>query len=98
MVLFLGVCRALKAMHEYKVGGKGAGKAKRLRAEAAEADEDAAQAAGGGRRRGRGDESDREQQEPLMDDEVTQSQEGVAPGGARAYAHRDIKPGKHSYS
>merc|ERR1711964_155356 len=30
---------------------------------------------------------------PLMEDEVTQSQEGMAPGEVRAYAHRDIKPG-----
>ena len=43
MVLFLGVCRALKAMHHYKVkgapGGEGARrKAKKVRQEAAEAD------------------------------------------------------------
>jgi len=36
---------------------------------------------------------DEEQQEPLMEGEVTMSQDGVAPGEIRAYAHRDIKPG-----
>jgi serine/threonine kinase 16 len=83
MVLFLGVCRALQSMHYYKVkGGPGGAesqrKAKQVRDEAAKADQDL----------------DIEQQEPLMEGEVTRSQEGVAPGDIRAYAHRDIKPGK----
>jgi serine/threonine kinase 16 len=30
----------------------------------------------------------------LESEEVTMAQEGIAPGGERAYAHRDIKPGK----
>lgn len=82
MVLFLGVCRALQAMHYYKVkGGPGGAesqkKAKQVRDEAAKADQDL----------------DSEQQEPLMEGEVTRSQEGVAAGDIRAYAHRDIKPG-----
>ncbi|CAK47067.1 uncharacterized protein An16g08180, partial [Aspergillus niger] len=34
-----------------------------------------------------------EENEPLMDDEVTISQEGVQDGDLRPYAHRDIKPG-----
>jgi hypothetical protein len=29
-----------------------------------------------------------------MDDEVTQSQEGVQDGDLRPYAHRDVKPGE----
>ncbi|KAF2459802.1 kinase-like domain-containing protein [Lineolata rhizophorae] len=91
MVLFLGVCRALKAMHQYKVkGGPGGersqGRAKRVREEAARADAEAAV------RAGREDDED-EVAQPLMEGEVTMSQEGVAPGGERAYAHRDIKPG-----
>lgn len=105
MVLFLGVCKALKAMHNYKVlggaggvrGPKNVNKAKKVRGEAARADQEAAEEAGQrrGRRNGGGEEdSDSEQQEPLMDGEVTISQEGIAPGGVRAYAHRDIKPGK----
>lgn len=99
MVLFLGVCRALKAMHEYRVsGGKSTRKSKRLRSEAAEADEEAEDAARRGRKGVREADPDSEQQEPLMEGEVTQSQEGIAPGDIRAYAHRDIKPGKQHYS
>ena len=82
MVLFLGVCRALQAMHYYKVKGPRSDgnqkKARRVRDEAAKADQDL----------------DSEQQEPLMEGEVSMSQEGVAAGDIRAYAHRDIKPGK----
>ncbi|KAH8815099.1 kinase-like domain-containing protein [Xylogone sp. PMI_703] len=93
MVLFLGVCKGLKAMHQYKVqGGPGGAKslrnAKKVRGQAAIADAEAAE------ERANVPEADleEEQQEPLMDGEVTRSQEGIAPGGARAYAHRDIKP------
>ncbi|OXV10336.1 hypothetical protein Egran_01903 [Elaphomyces granulatus] len=32
------------------------------------------------------------EQEPLMDDEITRNQGGVAEGDFRPYAHRDIKP------
>jgi serine/threonine kinase 16 len=100
MVLFLGVCKALKAMHNYRVrGGPGGAnsvnKAKKVRGVAARADQDAAEEVGRRRGRGRGDsDADSEQAEPLMDGEVTISQEGIAPGEIRAYAHRDIKPGK----
>ncbi|TGO42713.1 hypothetical protein BHYA_0006g01160 [Botrytis hyacinthi] len=100
MVLFLGVLNALKAMHQYKVrGGPGGAnsvnKAKKVRADAAQADHEAEEEVESrrGRQRGRETDEDSEQQEPLMDGEVTMSQEGIAPGGARAYAHRDIKPG-----
>lgn len=96
MGLFLGVCRALQAMHDYKVAGGPGGaqsqnNAKKVRAQAADADEDAAQRR---RQKGREVDPDSEQQEPLMDGEVTRSQEGFAPGEIRAYAHRDIKPGQ----
>jgi serine/threonine kinase 16 len=101
MVLFLGVCNALKAMHNYKVregpGGAASQKnAKRVRAEAARADQEAEEEVESrrGRQKGRETDPDSEQQEPLMDGEVTMSQEGVAPGEIRAYAHRDIKPGE----
>lgn len=116
MVLFLGVARALKAMHGYKVKGAPGGpraqkKARAVRQEAAEADEDAermvaAKFSKGKRRRRRDgqavDEDDDEEedggqgnfeQEPLMDGEVTMSQEGISEGELRAYAHRDVKPG-----
>jgi serine/threonine kinase 16 len=104
MVLFLGVCRALKAMHQYRVGGAPGGqksrkKAGKVRQEGAQADEEAQEEveANSGRRLQR----DRRQmtmeeveQEPLMEGEVMRSQEGVPKGEVRAYAHRDIKPGK----
>lgn len=87
MVLFRGVCVALQAMHNYRVPSGGAGKkakskARRVREEGARADREAA------------DEAD-EAEEPLMEDEATLAQEGVAAGDIRAYAHRDIKPGMH---
>ena len=99
MILFLGVARALKAMHQYRVKGPPGGeraqkKAKEVRAKAAGADEDTVrevQTKRNKRERDR-DEADIEQ-EPLMEGEVTRSQEGVAEGDVRAYAHRDIKPG-----
>lgn len=99
MILFLGVSRALKAMHQYRVkrgpGGPSAQKkARAVRKEAAEADQDAVKKA---KQRRRNDASENGQedteQEPLMDDEVTRSQEGIAEGEIRAYAHRDVKPG-----
>lgn len=97
MILFLGVARALKAMHQYRVKGGPGGvasqkKARGIRQEAAQADQDAAKKSKQGRR---GKEPDQEEleQEPLMEDEVTMSQEGVGEGELRAYAHRDIKPG-----
>ena len=103
MVLFLGVARALKAMHQYRVKGAPGGassqrKAKEVREEAAEADEDAARQAAKGkrwrRRDGQPDDDEEDtEQEPLMEGEVTISQEGVGEGELRAYAHRDIKPG-----
>ncbi|KAG9236497.1 kinase-like domain-containing protein [Amylocarpus encephaloides] len=97
MVLFLGVCKALKSMHNYKVGGGPGGarsqkNAKRLRGGATRADEELEEEAES-RGRGRETDDDSEQQEPLMEAEVTMAQEGIAPGGIRAYAHRDIKPG-----
>jgi len=91
MIMLLGVCKALKAMHQYKVKGSSSiKKAKGVRAQAVQADREAAEDTES--RRNRRGQSDVEQ-EPLMDDEVTASQDGVAPGQIRAYAHRDLKPG-----
>ncbi|KAJ9648345.1 Serine/threonine-protein kinase env7 [Coniosporium tulheliwenetii] len=106
MVLFLGVCRALKAMHHYRVkkgpGGEASErKARGVRREAAKADREAGEEVemNMGKRRQRsprgeaaGDDVELEQ-EPLMEGEVMRSQEGVKAGEERAYAHRDIKPG-----
>lgn len=74
MMLMLGVCRALKSMHQFNVAGEQNGRTKTGKQQQAE------------------DENEVENQ-PLMESEVTRSQEGVAPGQRRAYAHRDIKPG-----
>ena len=98
VVLFLGVARALKAMHQYRVkapgGPKALKKARKVRAEAAEVDEDAARQEGRQRDRSAGDRDQEDiENEPLMDDDMTRSQEGVPEGEIRAYAHRDIKPG-----
>lgn len=97
MVLFLGVCRALKAMHQYRVKGGPGGepsrrKAKKVRMEAADADREAQQEVQANTSRRRRDDNDTEQ-EPLMDNEVMAAQDGVAEGEVRSYAHRDIKPG-----
>ncbi|KAL2041288.1 hypothetical protein N7G274_005670 [Stereocaulon virgatum] len=99
MILFLGVARALKAMHQYRVKGAPGGaasqkQAKGVRLEAAEADQDAARK-NKQRHKGRESEVDQEEveQQPLMEGEVTRSQEGLGEGEPRAYAHRDIKPG-----
>ncbi|KAL8808415.1 MAG: hypothetical protein Q9200_004271 [Gallowayella weberi] len=98
MILFLGVAKALKAMHQYRVKGAPGGaqsrqKAKKVRDEAEEADKDAARKARTRRKDvDAGAEADVEQ-EPLMNGEVTRSQEGVEEGEIRAYAHRDVKPG-----
>lgn len=106
MGLFLGVCKALKAMHQYKVkgppgGASSVGKAKKVRRVAERADADAADAAEAmemraSRRHRQGDDDEEMEAEPLMEGEVTMAHEGIAPGGERAYAHRDIKPGMSS--
>jgi len=103
MVLFLGVCRALKAMHQYRVSGAPGGeaarrKAKGVRQEAADADREAEEEVVKAntrrkRRDQRGGEEDGEEQDPLMEGEVMAAHEGMAAGETRAYAHRDIKPG-----
>ncbi|KAF2187775.1 serine/threonine kinase 16 [Zopfia rhizophila CBS 207.26] len=100
MVLILGVCKALKAMHQYRVkgppgGAASQGKAKKVRKEAARADTEAAESMEmrPSRRHREGDDDEDMEAEPLMEAEVTMAQEGIAPGGERAYAHRDIKPG-----
>lgn len=87
MELFLGVCKGLKTMHQYRIPRGGAQeqnrkKARRVREEAAQADREARDEVNGA-----------EEEQPLVDGEVMQSQEGVEPGAIRSYAHRDIKPG-----
>ena len=97
MVLFLGVAKALKAMHQYRVKGAPGGerareRAKGVRKEGEAADRDAARRVKKARHQDVADED--VEQEPLMEGEVMRSQEGVDEGEIRAYAHRDVKPGK----
>jgi serine/threonine kinase 16 len=105
MTLFLGVCKALKAMHQHRIKTSGArandaARARQVREEAAEADEEArTEARGKGKKKkmrmeANAAEDDEEEAAPLMDDEVTRGQEAVPTGDISAYAHRDIKPGK----
>lgn len=97
MVLMLGVAKALRAMHQYRVkSGAGATrKAKGVRREGEEADAEVGMRMPKPKRRAshKVDDDDDEENEPLMDNEVTRSQEGVQDGDVRPYAHRDIKPG-----
>lgn len=98
MQLMLGVAKALKAMHQYRVDRNAATtrKANAIRGEGEEADKDTAVQVGKPKRRAsRRMEAEpaQDEEEPLMDDEVTRSQEGVQEGDFRPYAHRDIKPG-----
>lgn len=108
MVLLRGVCRGLKAMHQYRVGetgkgGGGVGESKKVRGQAQRADremeeEEEEVEANSSRRRQRRGGGDDQEQEPLMEDEMTAAQRGHGKGEIRAYAHRDIKPGKTTSS
>ncbi|GAM85617.1 hypothetical protein ANO11243_036240 [Dothideomycetidae sp. 11243] len=79
MLLFRGVCEALREMHNYKVGRSRRKKARNVRGEA--------------RRAAEQDEEDEGEAEGFLEGEAGLATEGVAEGQARAYAHRDIKPG-----
>ncbi|KAK2758625.1 hypothetical protein FQN54_003315 [Arachnomyces sp. PD_36] len=91
IVLMTGVAKALKAMHQYKVkGGANATKrGKRSRRGAGDNGDNTMRMGGAGKNR----DNDDTEQEPLMDGELSQNQEGVDEGDFRPYAHRDIKPG-----
>jgi len=96
MILMLGVANALRAMHQYRVksGASPARKAKAVRREGEEADAERSMQMKPKRRASHRADDEDEENEPLMDDEVTRSQEGVQDGGLRPYAHCDIKPGE----
>ena len=95
MVLMLGVAKALKSMHQYRVAG---GTTLATRAIRREGVEDGAPPTmeRSKRRASHRMGDDEPENEPLMNDEVTQSQEGIQDGGLRPYAHRDVKPGASS--
>jgi serine/threonine kinase 16 len=93
MVLFLGVCRGMKDMHQYQAPPGG----ERMEIGNAKAGEE--DVVGPGKKKGKGRrnqavaaadaDDETEQARPLMVDEQV-----AAPGERRSYAHRDIKPGK----
>lgn len=95
MVLMLGVANAMKSMHQYRVKSNAGStrRAKAVRSEGAAADAERTMQMKPNRRPHGGEEDS--EHEPLMDDEVTQSQEGIEDGQVRPYAHRDIKPGEY---
>ncbi|OAA43216.1 Protein kinase-like domain protein [Metarhizium rileyi] len=86
MTLFLGVCRALRSMHEYRappaermeMGSEedGPGPDGRTRTRSRRTDDD--------------DDDDEDQERPLMESE---GRLPAAGGKTQSYAHRDIKPG-----
>ncbi|KAK6078201.1 serine threonine protein [Seiridium cupressi] len=92
MALFLGVCRAMKEMHQYQAPAGG----ERMEMGNAKAGEE--DVMGPGKKKGKGRrnqavaaadaDDETEQARPLMVDEQV-----AAPGERRSYAHRDIKPG-----
>ncbi|RMZ92695.1 hypothetical protein DV736_g24, partial [Chaetothyriales sp. CBS 134916] len=75
--LMLGVCKALKAMHQYRIPSGNQNAASRAAAKAQH----------------QHDLAEEQQAPLMTDNEVTRAQEGKKPGDVRAYAHRDIKPG-----
>ncbi|KZL73560.1 serine/threonine protein kinase [Colletotrichum tofieldiae] len=113
MLLFLGVCKALREMHHYTGGGGGGGGGGQPgvgmeRMEMGNGDEEdqgngpkrkkSGKKNKGGKRvasmaaaAGADDEDENEQQRPLMEGETPGS------GDVKSYAHRDIKPGKHTH-
>lgn len=95
MMLMLGVAHALRSMHQYRVKSNAGStlNAKAVRRQAADADREISMQMKPQRHTSRHDGGD-EENEPLMEDEVTSSQEGVEDGDPRPYAHRDVKPGE----
>ncbi|KAI0508372.1 serine/threonine protein kinase/TGF-beta stimulated factor [Xylaria bambusicola] len=86
MRLFLGVCKAMKFMHQYRAP-RGGERMEMGNTKAGEEDQN------GGAKRNRASaaadaDDETEQARPLMVEEQV-----VAPGEQRSWAHRDIKPG-----
>ncbi|KAI0486205.1 serine/threonine protein kinase/TGF-beta stimulated factor [Xylaria cf. heliscus] len=89
MHLFLGVCKAMRYMHQYRAPRGG----ERMEAGNAKAGEEDVGGPAGRPKRNRAvaaadADDETEQARPLMVEEQV-----VAPGAQRSYAHRDIKPG-----
>jgi len=92
MLLFLGVCRALRDMHLYRGPGEGdvagGGGRERMEMRVGDGVDENVRAKG---TRAADDEDETEQQRPLMTED--ERMPAAAPGAKRSYAHRDIKPG-----
>ncbi|KAI0859561.1 serine/threonine protein kinase/TGF-beta stimulated factor [Xylaria cubensis] len=89
MHLFLGVCKAMRYMHQYRAPRGG----ERMEMGNAKAGEEDVEGQNGRSKRNRAvaaadADDETEQARPLMVEEQV-----VAPGERRSYAHRDIKPG-----
>lgn len=106
MTLLLGICKALKALHQYKKDPANKSRIKRAKkvrqeaiiADAEAAEEVAAETDPSARRRRdkmRAEAPAEENEEdPLMEGELEMGPGNVDPSEVRAYAHRDIKPGQ----
>lgn len=96
MVLFLGVCQAMRDMHHYQAPQGG----EHMQAGNPKAGEE--DVPGTGRKKGKGKGRNRAIVAADEDDEIEQArplmvEEQVAtPGERRSYAHRDIKPGRYN--
>lgn len=84
MVLFLGVCRALRRMHQYEPAPVAM-----ERMEMGDGDTEGGRRVTSGRAAVPDDQDEGEQERPLM-----QGENNVGGSHIKSYAHRDIKPGK----
>ncbi|KAK2073079.1 hypothetical protein P8C59_007388 [Phyllachora maydis] len=95
--LFLGVCRALQAMHHYRPPADADAEAdaqprhEAMSMQQTPAAADGKKPLGPGHGTGADDEYEADQQRPLMAD--TGGTAAAAAGATSSYAHRDIKPG-----
>lgn len=91
LMLFLGVCRALRAMHDYRPGP-----AERMEMGNEEDHHDAdgpSAASPHGSHMGTRGKRTEEEEEPEQGRPLMQGERQIAGGQAQSYAHRDIKPG-----
>jgi serine/threonine kinase 16 len=89
MLLFLGVCKALRDMHQYRGPGAGGSAGERMEMRVDGVDENVRRSRAV---RGADEDDEPEQQRPLMTED--ERMPAAAAGSLRSYAHRDIKPGE----
>lgn len=93
MMLFLGVCKALRAMHKYRAPVERMEMGDDGHADDGEhGNTSGRRGATSGKRTE--EEEEGEQERPLMESENQVSNSGVGGKAPKSYAHRDIKPGK----